>query len=93
LSLFLFFINKEIGWAVGAQSTILYTKDGGLTWKQGSISGLLGAPPLASVSFVDELRGWAAGGNGEGDPFSPVSPSNVVLATQDGGQTWKSVNP
>lgn len=89
----IFFINKETGWAVGAQSTILYTDDGGLTWKQGSVSGLLGAPPLASVSFVDEQRGWAVGGNGEGDPFSPVSPSNVILATQDGGQTWKSVTP
>lgn len=88
-----FFISKQIGWAVGSRSTILYTKDGGMTWKAGSVSGLLGSPPLASVSFADELHGWAVGGNSDPTYPSLIAPSNIVLATDDGGQTWKEIHP
>jgi photosystem II stability/assembly factor-like uncharacterized protein len=87
----IFFINREKGWVVGSGSTILYTSDGGTSWKKSTVSGVLGSPPLASVSFVDELHGWAVGGNGEGMPFSPLSPSNVIVATDDGGHTWRRV--
>ena len=88
----IFFIGKEKGWVVGSGSTILYTTDGGTSWKKSAVSGVLGAPPLASVSFVDELHGWAVGGNGEGMPFSALSPSNVIVATDDGGHTWRRVS-
>lgn len=84
-----FFVSKQVGCAVGYESTILYTKDGGLTWKQGSVNEESKSQPLASVAFSDENHGWAVGGSG--DPMSPslVSPSNLILATDDGGQTWR----
>jgi photosystem II stability/assembly factor-like uncharacterized protein len=87
-----FFISKQIGWTVGSECTILFTKDGGLTWQGASVSGLWGAPPLASVSFSNELNGWAVGGNS--DPMRPslLAPSNVILTTQDGGQSWRAIS-
>jgi photosystem II stability/assembly factor-like uncharacterized protein len=88
-----FFINKQTGWAVGHNSTILYTKDGGATWKQSSITDLKSsAVPLTSVSFPNEAHGWAVGGNGtESFSASESQPSNIVLSTSDGGQTWRLV--
>jgi photosystem II stability/assembly factor-like uncharacterized protein len=88
-----FFVNKTVGCAVGYGGAILYTKDGGVTWKEASISGLWTPSPLASVSFADELHGWSVGGNS--DPLEPalLSPSNVILATEDGGQSWKLIKP
>ncbi len=88
-----FFINEGTGWVVGLKSTILYTRDGGLTWKSASVSGSLGAPPLASVSFADELHGWAVGGHGQPASVSLFTPSNVILSTSDGGQTWQPFTP
>lgn len=88
-----FFINEQTGWVVGLGSTILYTRDGGVTWKNGSVSGLIGLPPLASVSFADELHGWAVGGYGEGISFSLFTPSNLILSTSDGGLTWRPFTP
>ncbi len=86
-----FFIDKESGYAVGYESTVLYTKDGGLTWKQGLVNEELKSQPLASVAFSDEKHGWAVGG--AGDPMAPSlsAPSNLILATDDGGQTWRRV--
>jgi hypothetical protein len=43
--------------AVGSGTTIVYTRDGGLTWKKGSVSGVIGVPPLASVSFQMNFMG------------------------------------
>lgn len=89
----IFFLNERIGWASGFNSTILYTKDGGETWKQGSINPLSGSPPLASVSFADELHGFAVGGNADSMYPSLVAPSNIVLTSDDGGQTWVETRP
>jgi photosystem II stability/assembly factor-like uncharacterized protein len=88
-----FFINAQTGWAVGTDAAIVYTKDGGATWKKASINGLSKPfPPLASVSFLDELHGFAVGGLSDPiDQSSRVEPSNVVLATDDGGMTWHPV--
>jgi photosystem II stability/assembly factor-like uncharacterized protein len=89
----IFFLDKQLGWAAGSEGTILYTRDSGVTWQRSSIVGLLGSPPLASVSFTDALHGWAVGGNS--DPMHPslFAPSNVVLSTDDGGQTWRAIHP
>lgn len=89
----IFFLNKQLGWAAGYNGTILYTIDGGVTWLRSSVAGLMGSPPLASISFTDPLHGWAVGGNS--DPMYPslFAPSNVVLSTDDGGQTWRAIRP
>ena len=67
------FVDADHGWAVGSNSTILATVDGGQTWIP-QTSG--GSYSLHSVTFLDGERGWAVGGGG------------TILATVDGGQTW-----
>jgi photosystem II stability/assembly factor-like uncharacterized protein len=85
----IFFLNTQLGWTAGFDSTILYTRDGGVTWQKSSVMGI-GATPLASISFSDPLHGWAVGGNS--DPMYPSlsAPSNVVLWSDDGGQSWRA---
>lgn len=88
------FINSNSGCAVGEKSTIICTKDGGTTWTFASVKSLPKMPPLlASVSFADELNGWAVGGFGSQHDLSfSWSPSKIALTTKDGGQTWEPVN-
>jgi photosystem II stability/assembly factor-like uncharacterized protein len=59
--------------AVGERGHILLSDDYGRTWKQ---SGTSTRSTLTAVYFVDETHGWAAGHE------------NVILATQDGGESW-----
>ncbi|MFN3322015.1 MAG: YCF48-related protein [Bryobacteraceae bacterium] len=55
------FTSGEVGWAVGAKSTILHTKDGGKTWEV-----QLGGDPgsgdrdLKGVFFLDSSHGGCA---------------------------------
>lgn len=68
-------ISPSVVVAVGANGTIIRTPDGGSTWtvrhRVGDVS-----TSLKSVSFSDELNGWAVGEAG------------VVLKTTDGGGSW-----
>jgi photosystem II stability/assembly factor-like uncharacterized protein len=79
-------------WAVGGPSQypvstlhpappmILASTDGGAHWEV-QVSADEGTDSdLTRVDFVDSEHGWAIGGGGRG----------VVLATSDGGQTWKT---
>ena len=84
--------NKDIGlnaitctgpetcWVVGDKSTILFTADGGKTWK-----AQLGGDPEASddnlkkVFFLDAKNGWAVGDSGK------------ILGTMD-GSTWAELS-
>jgi photosystem II stability/assembly factor-like uncharacterized protein len=59
-------------WACGSKGAILRSSDGGENWIDGN-SGT--GARLASMSFVDTLRGWAVG-------------DSVILQTSDGGATW-----
>lgn len=80
-----FFLNDRKGWIVGSDGVILYTTDGGTTWLTAHTKA---NARLSDVWFVDEKRGWAIGGN----PFDDIAlfpnPSNLILETHDGGQTW-----
>ncbi len=51
------FYDTLRGWAVGTDSTIMRTADGGATWTNASV----GTYDFSSVEFVSPLRGWAAG--------------------------------
>jgi hypothetical protein len=62
--------------------TIISTTDAGAHWTSVStILGITAAGPPA-ISFVDPSHGWVAGVNGS---------KGVVLATSDGGRSWKQV--
>jgi photosystem II stability/assembly factor-like uncharacterized protein len=76
------FATPELGWAVGDRGVIWRTDDGGRNWKRQNSDCRC---RLNSVYFVDEQRGWAAGGYTE--PYTHVS-RGVVLRTLDGGRTW-----
>lgn len=72
-----FFIDKQQGWAVGHDATILHTNDGGLTWQ---LQQYLPEKekPLLDVVFKDELHGIAVGAYG------------MLYRTVDGGKSWHS---
>ena len=73
------FASDKKGWAVGHNSTILHTNDGGLTWvKQYEDLTLMKA--LFDVWFLDENIGWAVGSLG------------LVMHTEDGGKSWQNIS-
>jgi photosystem II stability/assembly factor-like uncharacterized protein len=80
----IFFIDAQNGWGVGAESDIVRTTDGGLTWTNpmGGVYSSQQNPnnryPLEGVSFADPLRGIAVGVCGS------------LLTTSDGGAGWTS---
>jgi photosystem II stability/assembly factor-like uncharacterized protein len=80
------FISTTTGWAVGVGS-LLGTTDGGRTWHQ------LGEPqePLRLIHFSSVTQGWGVAGGG--DPIGTTSPGTgaVLVATADGGLTWKAM--
>lgn len=83
-----FFVNEKKGWAVGFNGAMILTTDGGTSWSIPTVKLDGFNTRLADVYFVDEKRGWAVGGK----PFDDVepfpAPSNLILESQDGGQTW-----
>ncbi len=73
-----FFVNNLKGWAVGLDSTIIRTVDGGQTWLRVA-PYTVSATRYESVFFIDEKRGWVAGTGG------------VIVTTLDGGVSWEQV--
>jgi len=60
--------------AVGWRGHILLSDDDGVNWRQVKVPT---RDMLTGIYFADERRGWAVGH------------SAVILATEDGGETWK----
>jgi len=84
-----FFIDETRGLAVGNKGSaadtypvIMLTTDGGGDWTEVDAGYEIGT--LNSVTFTDEVTGYAAGQDWEGS-------IPVILRTGDGGQTWKEV--
>jgi len=69
------FIDEKKGWAVGHDSVILATADGGDTWVQ-QFSAPAEKRPLLDVVFVDANTGYAIGAY------------SAFYETADGGKTW-----
>jgi photosystem II stability/assembly factor-like uncharacterized protein len=70
-----FFADHDHGWAVGHDSAILRTTDGGTTWELVNWAPEDEAP-LFDVWFADAENGFAIGAYG------------TFYVTADGGQTW-----
>ncbi len=80
------FVDATHGWAAGGLGTILHTRDGGVTWEeQDSGVNVL----LEKVHFVDREHGWAVGGWPRDYDLAIFGGMGVILATDDGGRTWK----
>lgn len=75
------FATDKKGWAVGHDSLILATQDGGATWTEQfvDIEREEGSPFL-DVLFTDENNGFVVGSYG------------ALFVTTDGGQNWEDVS-
>ena len=69
------FADAKHGWAVGHDSVILATRDGGESWVQ-QFSAAAEQRPLLDVTFMDKDRGYAIGAYG------------AFYETGDGGASW-----
>ena len=90
------FADAAHGWAVGYtydpaedgsgtyRAAIVATSDGGATWSTQTVPS--GVDTLRDVDFVDALHGWAVGYSTAADG---ATINGAVVATSDGGATWK----
>ena len=90
------FVDADHGWAVGSSLdydsgpalVILATTDGGATWDAqyaAPVKVLDSMEELNAVTFVSAERGWAVGDTGDAADESPI-----ILATSNGGLSWKA---
>ena len=72
------FVDEMHGWAVGYNSTIIATTDGGETWvkQECPVDGLI----LIKLEFVNNQTGYC------------LSRSDYLFATRDGGLNWDKVD-
>lgn len=70
-----FFINRQVGWTVGAQGKILFTNNGGKLWR-GQNSTV--STNLSDIFFISTAEGWTVGDDG------------VILHTTTAGNVWKA---
>jgi photosystem II stability/assembly factor-like uncharacterized protein len=70
------FIDEKHGWAVGHDSVIIHTKDGGDTWSL-QYSDVRREQPLLDVDFINKDHGIAIGAYG------------LFFTTFDGGHSWQ----
>lgn len=68
-------VNNQV-WAVGHDTTILYSSDSGKNWVK-QFEDIERQMPLLDVLFINESEGFAIGAYG------------TYLTTYDGGKTWK----
>lgn len=69
----IFFINRNTGWICGEDGIILYTQDGGNTWREQYCGEKLN---LKKILFVNKGLGWCIGGPN-------------IFYTSDGGEKWE----
>jgi photosystem II stability/assembly factor-like uncharacterized protein len=74
-----YFVDADEGWAVGHDTTVLHTTDGGQTWTLQNYQPDL-EKPLLDVLFLDKLHGFGTGAYG------------LFLQTSDGGAHWSQIN-
>ena len=73
------FFDDMNGVIIGANGTILFTEDAGLSWDRSSVAGNTEAR-LNSVFFLNKKMGWAVGTQGK------------VFQTINGGKYWREQN-
>ena len=73
----IYFLDKNVGYAVGWNGTISKTTNGGNNWGIPT-SGVSGYPEFLDVFFLDVNTGYVTGING------------YILKTTNGGNTWSN---
>ena len=72
-----FFLDDQLGWAVGHDGAILRTDNGGSDWQLQRLD-VDARAPLLDIWFHDQDNGIAVGGN------------STLLVSSDGGRNWRS---
>jgi len=82
------FVSPETGWLVGMDGVILYTRDGGQTFEVQR--GRVGMEALEDVGFLETLKNPGLYDVEVIGRFGiVVGDTGTILATDDGGITWK----
>ena len=83
-----FFFDQNRGWAAGSKGTLLYTADGGRTWKATAAST---DDVVRDVFFVDEKNGWLVCEVNAYQLQNVDDPRSYLMKTTDGGAKWTRV--
>lgn len=75
------FLNPDIGLSTGTGGQIYKTMNGGISWSSMQTSS--SRIDFNSIYFINQLTGFAAGGNGT---------SYNIMRTTDGGSLWTTMN-
>ena len=67
------FVDSLSGWLVGANGTIVHTKDSAVSW---TVQNSTVTTRLLGIEFIDAVKGWVVGASG------------TILHTTDAGTTW-----
>jgi photosystem II stability/assembly factor-like uncharacterized protein len=93
-------INSTRGWAIGGvpgrDQHVLWTRDGGLTWRDVTPPQPRpesGARLAAAGAFLDALTAWVVYFEAEPPPPVGGALALVVWRTQDAGGSWSSSQP
>lgn len=79
----IYFVSALEGYAVGSPGKIRHTTDAGVNWEDQTG----GSYYNWDVFFIDENRGWIAGGREDGFNYDPI---RYIYYTSNGGDTWVS---
>ncbi|NOT47570.1 MAG: hypothetical protein HOP17_07445 [Acidobacteria bacterium] len=82
------FINETNGWVGGSNGTLLFTTDGGSTWRKAKFPN---TDTIRDIVFLNASAGWMLC---ERSKFGPETTSNrsYLMRTADGGKSWSEVN-
>ena len=83
-----YFQSETLGFITCSDGSILKSNDGGKNWRQVENKNKL---PLYGISFVNELVGFAVGGQSYCGGTGCKVPGYLMLRTTDGGETWDSI--
>ena len=84
-----YFLNPTTGWVAGSNGTLLFTNDGGRSWRA------MRRPTedaLRDVYFSDQEKGWLVCDRAVYKLKTSDEPQTYLLRTLDGGVTWKRVD-
>ena len=70
------FVDHRHGWTVGDSGRVIYSRDGGRSWKDRSLET---SQDLKAVHFINRQTGWTGGHQ------------RALYKTTDGGQSWHEI--
>jgi photosystem II stability/assembly factor-like uncharacterized protein len=82
-------LSGEVAWAAAPGQPLLHTEDGGRTWQAVTLPG--GLTPNGAIAFLTPTQGYVGAYGGEVGQGTYVAPDQAVLATDDGGRSWRRI--